>query len=71
MTKDPKKVEAGRKGGQATYNTHGSDHMSRIGTKGAETTWERHTIKPVNQSQYAMVRKADNIIVAIIGYRGD
>jgi general stress protein YciG len=63
--------KAGKKGGNATYTKYGSEHMSQIGQEGARVTWERHTVKPVNQSQYAMVRRSDNIIVAIINYRGD
>jgi len=61
------KKEAGRLGGEMTYITHGKKHMSKIGKQGAKSTWEKHTLKPVGQSQYAMVRKSDNAIVAIIG----
>lgn len=59
------KAEAGRLGGIATFKKHGKKHMRRIGKNGAKTTWELYSMKPIGQSQYAMVRKSDNIIVAI------
>lgn len=61
------KAEAGRLGGIATFKKHGKKHMRKIGRDGAKVTWDRHTMKPVGQGQYAMVRKSDNIIVSIIG----
>lgn len=62
------KQKAGQLGGNATYNKYGKSHMSKIGKRGAETTWKRYTLKPVNQSQYAMVDRVTNIIKAIIGF---
>jgi general stress protein YciG len=59
------KTEAGRLGGKATFAKHGKKHMRKIGREGARVTWELYSMKPIGQSQYAMVRKSDNIIVAI------
>lgn len=59
------KSQAGKLGGLSTFKKHGRKHMRTIGKHGAKTTWERYSMKPVGQSQYAMVRKSDNIIVAI------
>lgn len=61
------KSQAGQLGGLSTFRKYGKKHMRRIGKQGAKTTWELHTMKPIGQGQYAMVRKSDNIIVAIIG----
>ena len=59
------KAQAGRLGGRATVEKHGARHMAAIGRKGAEVTWERYTLKPISTSQYAMVEKETNRIVAI------
>jgi hypothetical protein len=60
------KSQAGQLGGLSTLKRYGKKHMRQIGTQGARVTWERHSMKPIGQSQYAMVRKSDNIIVAIL-----
>ena len=59
------KKSAGKLGGLATVRKHGREHMQDIGKRGAKVTWDRHYLIPVNQSQYGMVRKADNKIIAI------
>lgn len=59
------KAEAGRLGGKATVKKYGKDHMADIGQKGAEATWTRYKMLPVNTSQYAMVEIETNRIVAI------
>lgn len=61
------KQQAGSKGGRATVEKHGRAHMVKIGKAGARTTWTRYTLKPVNQSQYAMVDRKTNLIKAVIG----
>jgi hypothetical protein len=61
------KQEAGSKGGQATVAKYGHGHMAKIGKAGATVTWTRYTMKPINQSQYAMVDRVTNVIVAVIG----
>lgn len=59
------KSEAGKLGGLSTFMKHGKAHMRQIGKQGAKVTWDLYSMKPIGQSQYAMVRKSDNIIVAI------
>jgi hypothetical protein len=61
------KKQAGAIGGRHTFAKHGRAHMATIGKAGARTTWSRYTMKPVNQSQYAMVDRETNQIKAIIG----
>jgi hypothetical protein len=59
------KQQAGSKGGRATVAKYGRAHMAKIGKAGAKTTWTRYTLKPVNESQYAMVERETNRIVSI------
>lgn len=59
------KQQAGSKGGRATASKYGSAYMQRIGKRGAAVTWTRYTLKPVNESQYAMVHKETNKIISI------
>ncbi len=59
------KRSAGQLGGRVTAARHGSAHMSRIGKAGAAVTWSRYSLKPVNESQYAMVHRTTNKIIAI------
>lgn len=59
------KSQAGRLGGLSTFKKHGKGHMRQIGRRGGQSTWNKHQMLPVGQSQYAMVRKSDNIIVAV------
>lgn len=63
------RAEAGRLGGLATRNKHGRDHFVNIGSLGGQETWNKHNLLPVGISGYAMVRKSDRKIVAIIGLR--
>lgn len=71
MPKHTKKT-AGQLGGLATVHNHNelneqgkNKHMADIGKRGAEITWSRYSLKPVNESQYAMVHRETNKIVAI------
>lgn len=59
------KQSAGSIGGRSTVARHGRKHMATIGRRGASVTWARYTLKPVNESQYAMVHRETNKIVAI------
>jgi hypothetical protein len=59
------KQSAGQIGGRTTVQRYGSQHMSNIGRRGASVTWQRYTLKPVNESQYAMVERSTGIIKAI------
>jgi len=56
---------AGSIGGRVTVERHGREHMRAIGKRGAKTTWTRYTLKPVNQSQYALVDRVTHEIKAI------
>jgi len=59
------KQSAGKIGGLATLARHGPDHMCKIGKRGAAATWAKYFLAPVNESQYAMVDRETNKIVAI------
>ena len=59
------KRTAGAKGGRATVAKYGLGHMAKIGKAGAKTTWTRYSLKPVNESQYAMVDRETNKIISI------
>lgn len=59
------RAEAGRKGGRATLKKHGRDHYRRIGRKGAESTWQRYSLRPYKTSQFAMVDRESGEIKAI------
>lgn len=59
------KTEAGRLGGMATVAKHGKEHMQTIGKRGAAVTWSRYYLAPVYQSQYAMVDRQSQKIIAI------
>jgi len=60
-----KKQAAGSKGGKVTVSRHGAEHMQTIGKRGAAGTWARYTLKPVNQSQYAMIERETGKIKSI------
>jgi general stress protein YciG len=59
------KKQAGSKGGKATFKNHGREHMVTIGKAGARVTWTRYSLKPVNESQYAMVHRETGKIISI------
>jgi hypothetical protein len=59
------KKQAGSRGGRATFAKHGREHFRKIGKAGAKVTWTRYSLQPVNESQYAMVDRVTNKIVAI------
>ena len=61
------KQQAGQIGGRTTFAKHGRRHMQTIGKRGATVTWTRYSMKPIGQSQYAMVHRETNIIKALIG----
>ena len=60
------KSEADKLGGKATYEKHGSAHMTRIGKLGAKTTWTKYQLVPAGTSQYAMINRTTKEIIAII-----
>lgn len=59
------KQTAGSKGGRATVQRHGREHMQRIGKRGAAITWARYYLAPIGQYQYAMVERATDKIKTI------
>ncbi len=61
------KAQAGSKGGKATFTRHGREYMAKIGKAGATVTWTRYTLKPIGQTEYAMVERATNKIICIKG----
>lgn len=58
------KQEAGRKGGQTTAATHGSDHMATIGRKGAAEFWRRYRMVPHGTNAFAIVNRETGAVVA-------
>lgn len=61
------KSQAGQLGGLSTLKKHGKEHMRTIGKQGAAVTWNRYWKIPIRQTEYALVRKSDGIIVRILG----
>ena len=59
------KREAGSKGGRATVERHGREHMQRIGQRGAVTTWSRYYLAPYGIGGYAMVNRRTHKVRAI------
>lgn len=55
-----------RLGGLALFQKYGPDYMEKLGRKGGQKTWEKYTLQPVGQSQYALVDRETNKIVKII-----
>lgn len=57
------KREAGRLGGMATFAKHGREYMQEIGKRGAMKFHETYSLKPYGQYQWAIVRRADSVII--------
>ena len=60
------KQQAGRLGGMATFAKHGREHMRMIGARGAQVTRTRYVKVPYRQTEYAIVRRSDGIIIRIV-----
>jgi len=56
------KREAGRKGGLATVQKHGTQHMAKIGRKGAQVFHARYKLEPFGIGDFAIVRKYGKLI---------
>jgi len=65
------KRQAGAKGGRATVERHGREHMQEIGARGAATTWQRYRLAPIGQSGWAMVSRESGQIKTFINYIPD
>jgi general stress protein YciG len=62
------KQEAGSKGGRATVERHGPQHMSKIGKRGAASTWGKYHLAPVGQSGWAMVDRVTNQVKTFVNF---
>ncbi len=60
------KVNAGRKGGLATFAKYGSDHFRNIGKRGARVFWSRYKLEPVGQSDFAIVNRETLLPIAFL-----
>lgn len=60
------KSQAGQLGGLSTFKKYGRKHMRAIGKEGANTTWSRYSKIAIRQTQYALVRKSDGVIIRIL-----
>lgn len=60
------KKQAGQLGGLSTFKKHGKIHMSKIGTRGAQVTWERYSKAPYGMTQYALVERSTGKIIRIM-----
>lgn len=60
------KSEAGRLGGLATFAKYGRKHMKAIAKRGAIAFWRKYDKKPIGQTEYAIIRRSDNVIIAIV-----
>lgn len=58
------KKEAGRLGGNSTFNKYGRDHMVKIGRNGAYKLHEKYNIVPIGIGEYALVDRITEKIVA-------
>lgn len=61
------KSQAGQLGGLSTLKRHGKEHMRKIGKQGATVTWNRYSKIAIRQTEYALVRKSDGVIIKILG----
>jgi hypothetical protein len=64
------KKQAGQLGGRATFARYGRTYMQAIGRKGAATFWQRYTLYPMRQNDFAIVRRDTGEFVASLnGYK--
>ena len=62
---DPRKVEAGRKGGRTTAAKYGSDYMTELGKLGAEALYKKYRWMPYKIGQYALVEIQTGNLIAV------
>jgi hypothetical protein len=60
-----KRAAAGRKGGLATVNKHGKEHMREIGKRGAAELWRRYQLVPAALTGWGLIDRATGAVVAI------
>ena len=58
------KKSGGQMGGRATLARYGPDHMRTIGKRGATTFWKRYSLAPAGLSDFAIVRRETNEVIA-------
>jgi len=63
------KRSAGQIGGQTTLARYGTDHMREIGKRGAVTFWNRYRFEPTGLSDFAIVRRETNEVIAFTSGR--
>lgn len=61
------KRQAGRRGGRATFERHGREHMAAIGRSGAAAFWKLYRVEPAGTSGWAIRRRDTGAIVNFIG----
>lgn len=61
------KAQAGARGGKATAERHGRDHMAAIGRKGAAEFWHRYRVMPHGTNLFAIISRETG---AVVGYMG-
>ncbi|MCC6568926.1 MAG: hypothetical protein IT315_06790 [Anaerolineales bacterium] len=59
-----KRREWGRRGGKATVEKHGREHMRTIGKRGASTFWKRYSLRPAGTSDFAIVKRENGEVIA-------
>lgn len=63
------KQSAGQKGGRATVEKHGREHMSRIGKRGAAVFWKRYEFQPTGLNDFAIVKRETREVIAFVSGR--
>lgn len=61
-----KRAEAGARGGRATLDRHGVEHMRRIGRAGARAFHEKYRLEPVLQNDFAIVHRITGNVVGFL-----
>lgn len=59
------RAEAGRRGGNQTFNRYGPEHMRKIGKRGAATLWARYALYPYELSKFVLVDRTTGTVKAI------
>lgn len=66
-----KRKEYGKRGGLATVQKHGKEHMRTIGKRGAATFHKRYKLQPVGLNDFAIVKRSDTrVVIGFLSGRG-
>jgi hypothetical protein len=61
------RAAVGRLGGTTTFERHGSEHMSKIGRRGAKAFHEKYSLEPIYLNDFAIrLRKSPHTTVALL-----